>query len=134
MIAPRDIPNALKRRRFTAPVLALVVVAVAAPGASAHYSAGGPNPDEVALIAASQSGHHATQAPAVRPNPDEVGNGPRSVSAAELAALTQPQAAESNEAFDWGDAGIGAGAALLLTMIGTGFVVTARRQRAPTTA
>jgi hypothetical protein len=133
MTTERLIPNLLKRRRFTVPALALIVVAVAAPAASAAYSVR-PNPDEVALIAASQPGHLVTQAPAVRSNPDEIGNGPRSVSGPEFAALTQPQAVESNPGFDWGDAGIGAGAALVLTMVGTGFVLTARRERAATTA
>jgi hypothetical protein len=128
MIAPRGTSNALKRHRFTAPVLALVAAFAAAPAASA--SGPGPNPDQAALVAASQP----TPAPVVRSNPDEIGNGPRSVSAPEFAALTQPENAESNGGFDWGDAGIGAGTALVLTMIGTGFVVTARRQRAPTTA
>jgi hypothetical protein len=133
MITRNVISNPLKSHRFTVPALALIAAAVVAPAGSAAYSVR-PNPDEVALIAASQSGHHATQAPAVRPNPDEIGNGPRSLSAAEFAALTRPDNVESNGGFDWGDAGIGAGTALVLTMIGTGFVVTARRQRAPTTA
>jgi hypothetical protein len=46
---------------------------------------------------------------------------------------TVSEPADSSSGFDWGDAGIGAGAAFAVTMIGLGgvLVLTSRRQRRP---
>ena len=89
-----------------------------------------PNPDEATLIAASQPAQHVSSLLVVRPNPDEIGNGPRSVSGPEFAALTRPQNAESSRSFDWGDAGIGAGAMFVLALALGGGVLAASSRRA----
>ena len=64
-----------------------------------------PNPDEQAAIAAA---HNPT--PIVRPNPDQQAAG--SPSGAPMPVTT------SNRGFDWRDAGIGAGATLVLLGVG----------------
>jgi hypothetical protein len=121
-----------KHHRFVSVLAtALVGAAIAAPGAFAYPvdPVVQPNPDEQTLIAAQE----ATEASPVRQNPDELGGAPRYLSAQQLATLTRPEAVqvESSSGFDWGDAGIGAGAMLGLTVIGVGgaVVLNARRQR-----
>jgi len=107
--------------------------------AAAHSSAPvvRPNPDEQAAIAAAHS-----SAPVVRPNPDEqaaiaaahsgapVGPNPDQQAAGSQSRTTMNVTA-SNGGFDWGDAGIGAGATVLL--LGVGFagtrVATSTRKR-----
>jgi hypothetical protein len=127
-------------RIVSALAVALVGAAIAAPAAFASTSI----PDTAALngFRAAQARDAVNQAPAVQPNPDQIGSGPGSLSAHEFATLTQPQPqvvqVESNPGFDWGDAGIGAGAMFALAMIGLGgaLVVSSRRRqdRAATTA
>jgi hypothetical protein len=130
--------------------VALVGAAIAAPAAFAYpIDRVLPNPDEQSLIATLHPGVSDFAAPndrgpasvptsSVRPNPDEIGSGPRSLSAQQFARLTRPQVpvvhVESNPGFDWGDAGIGAGAMFALTMITVGsvLVLNGRRQRATT--
>jgi hypothetical protein len=143
-----------KHHRLVVPAVTLVVAAIAVPAASAQVirpnpdEAGliapqhatsqavvRPNPDEVGLIAASRPTPQTSQA-VVRPNPDEVGSGPGSLSTEQLTALTRPEVVhvESKPGFDWGDAGIGAGIALGVAMVGLGAVLGRsgrRRDRAP---
>jgi hypothetical protein len=122
-----------KHHRFVSVLAtALLGAAIAAPAAGARpvdQVQVQPNPDEQTLIAAQE----APEASPVRPNPDELGGAPRYLSAQQLATLTRPEAVqvESSSGFDWGDAGIGAGAMLGLTVVGVGgaVVLNARRQR-----
>jgi hypothetical protein len=87
--------------------------------AAAHSSAPvvRPNPDEQAAIAAAHS-----SAP-VGPNPDQQAAGSPSRTIVHITA--------SNREFDWGDAGIGAGAAVLLLGVGLAGtrVATSTRKR-----
>ena len=100
----------LKHHRIAVTVLALVVAALFASAASAQpIDAFGPTSQP-----AQPSRHVATS--------------PRS---------TEARVVNAGSAFDWGDAGIGAGAAFAVTMIGLGgvLVVSTRRrteQRAAT--
>ena len=95
--------------------LARAEAAIAAAQSSAPVVR--PNPDEQAAIAAAHSG-----AP-VGPNPDQQAAGSQSRTTMNVTA--------SNGGFDWGDAGIGAGATVLL--LGVGFagtrVATSTRKR-----
>ena len=115
--------------------LARAEAAIAAAQSSAPVVR--PNPDEQAAIAAAHS-----SAPVVRPNPDEqaaiaaahsgapVGPNPDQQAAGSQSRTTMNVTA-SNGGFDWGDAGIGAGATVLL--LGVGFagtrVATSTRKR-----
>ena len=95
--------------------LALALGAIIAPAASADPP---PLRKAEAAIAASQR----TAPPPVLPNPDEqVPNArPESV----IVRVTAPSAG-----FDWGDAGVGAGVTLALTLIGVGGVLAVTRRR-----
>ena len=111
--------------RLTVLVLSLVVSAIAVPAASAMVHNDG------AYI---RSADGQTQAsPIVTPNPDEVGLGALAGRSTPASSPTQLHVVhvESNPGFDWGDAGIGAGAAFALTMIGLGgaLVVSSRRRQ-----
>ena len=101
----------LKHHRIAVPVLALVIAALFAPAASAQpIDEFGPTSQP-----AQPSRHVATV-----PKPREV----RVVNV------------NADSAFDWRDAGIGAGAAFAVTMIGLGGVtlVSARRRAEQRTA
>ena len=92
------------KRLFTTFVLALVISATVASAASAR-----PNDAVGATPAISGPSNYVSYEPG-------------------SSATT-----ESSSGFDWGDAGIGAGAALAVTMIGLGgvLVLSARRNRRP---
>jgi hypothetical protein len=94
-----------KHRRLIALAFALVVVAVAAPSASATPAERflGPAPAEVT--------HDAAAAPA------------------------QVRVVEGSDSsgFDWGDAGIGAGVAFAAIVVGGAVVLSARRRHGPAT-
>jgi hypothetical protein len=107
--------------------------------AAAHRSAPvvRPNPDEQAAIAAAHS-----SAPVVRPNPDEqaaIAAAHRSVpvgpnldqQATSSPSRTTVHVTASNRGFDWRDAGIGAGAIVLLLGVGLAGarVATSTRKR-----
>jgi hypothetical protein len=118
--------------------IAALTVAVAAVFATTAYAAPISNAGSYRDTSVSSGPVSASTAsngaPAVRPNPDEIGPGPRSLSPAQFAALTRPHPVvqvESSSGFDWGDAGIGAGAALAITAMGAGglLLVSNRRSR-----
>ena len=97
--------------------LARVEATIAATQSSAPVVR--PNPDEQAAIAAA---HNPT--PIVRPNPDQQAAG--SPSGAPMPVTT------SNRGFDWRDAGIGAGATLVLLgvgLAGTRIATSTRKRR-----
>ena len=108
--------------------------------AAAHSSppVGRPNPDEQAAIAAAHS-----SPPVGRPNPDEqaaiaaahsgvpVGPNPHQ-QAAGSPSRTTVHVTASNRGFDWGDAGIGAAATVLLLgagLAGTRVATSTRKRR-----
>ena len=85
---------------------------------------------------------------AVHPNPDEQtaskapatsapcgdacsghGYGPVNGSTRAIPSVRPPSAAAPSSGFDWGDAGIGAGSTLALTLIGVGGVLAASNRR-----
>lgn len=108
-----------------------------------------PNPDEQtasnapAVTGASCgdicSGHGygpvsvATRAPATTAPCGDVcsghGYGPVNVSTRAIPSVRPPSAAAPSSGFDWGDAGIGAGSMLALTLIGVGGVLAASNRR-----
>jgi hypothetical protein len=102
-----------------------------------------PNPDQQVLTSQPQPAQSGNTArPGVRPNPDEqiatgatASIGARSVvvSGAGHGPVRAPATAvrvlAPSSGFDWGDAGIGAGSALVLTIIGVGGVLTATSRR-----
>jgi hypothetical protein len=106
--------------------LALVVAAVAAPSASARTA------DEfLNSQPATASGSAPTVRPQVLPNPDNQPAANPSDTASSSPVKVRVVHAAPGTGFDWGDAGIGAGAAVALTMIGLGglLLVGNRRQR-----
>jgi hypothetical protein len=98
---------------------------------------------EARIAANSQSGT------AVQPNPDEQipsnaptvtgtscgdvcsghGYGPVNVSTRAIPSVRPPSSAAPSSGFDWGDAGIGAGSILALTLIGVGGALAAINRR-----
>ena len=80
----------------------------------------------VALVVA------AIAAPIASARPiDEVGYNPQPTGRSDTPSTVRVVQASSDDGFSWGDAGIGAGAAFALTMIGLGtvLVVGSRRHR-----
>ena len=115
----------LKQHQFTALGLVLIMAAILAPSASAQpIDQVGPG-----SLPASSSGESATAPRQVLPNPDN--QQPASGSAAVDPSTVRLVPAAPNTGFDWGDAGIGAGGAFALTMIGIGgaLVLSNRRHR-----
>ena len=115
----------LKQHQFTALGLVLIMAAILAPSASAQpIDQVGPG-----SLPASSSGESATAPRQVLPNPDN--QQPASGSAAVDPSTVRLVPAAPNTGFDWGDAGIGAGGAFALTMIGIGgaLVLSSRRHR-----
>ena len=119
-----------KRTRIAIAVLAAAVIAPVAPAAANQYApfADAPPPAHQGEAANRQNG------------PETVvlrRDGDRSTKfVAEASPEATTPAGGSGDAFDWGDAAIGAGASLLavaLVASGTG-AVTGRRRRTPTTA
>jgi hypothetical protein len=126
----------LKHHRLTGFALALVIGALLAPAALAQPT------DQVgpASLPASSPSPSATARPEVLPNPDNqepagassatptlphgVGYSSYDVGRSSTPPSDIPAApVASNPGFDWGDAGIGAGAAFALTIIGLGGVL-----------
>ena len=126
--------------------LTLTLAASSAPAAFASSTAGPvvqPNPDEQTA-----SVSNSTASPVVRPNPDEQtassapaitgarcgdvcsghGYGAVNVSTRTIPS-TRPSRAVPSSGFDWGDAGIGAGSTLALTVIGIGGVLATSNRR-----
>ena len=103
-------------RTATLAALVLALIAIVTPAASAD-----PQPlakAEAAMAAAEPS----AGTPVVRPNPDEQDSGARPTSV--TVHVTAPSAG-----FDWGDAGVGAGSILALTLIGLGGGLAVTRRR-----
>ena len=75
----------------------------------------------------------ATRAPATTAPCGDVcsghGYGPVNVSTRAIPSVRPPSAAAPSSSFDWGDAGIGAGSMLALTLIGVGGVLAASNRR-----
>ena len=110
----------LKHYRLTGFALALVIGVLLAPAALAQPS------DQVGptSLPASSPSPSATARPEVLPNPDN--QQPTGASSATYTPTTSQVRAmpiAPGPGFDWGDAGIGAGAAFALTMIGLGGVL-----------
>ena len=122
--------NTSKRTRIAIAVLAAAVIAPVAPAAANQYApfADPPPPAHQSEAANPQNGPEAV---VLRRDGD------RSTKfVAEASPEATTPAGGSGDAFDWGDAAIGAGASLLavaLVASGTG-AVTGRRRRTPTTA
>ena len=138
----------LKQHQFTALGLVLIMAAILAPSASAQpIDQVGP-----ASLPASSSGESATAPRQILPNPDNQPPASGSAAVDSSTASTLPHGvqysstqantpstpstvrlvpAAPNTGFDWGDAGIGAGGAFALTMIGIGgaLVLSSRRHR-----
>jgi hypothetical protein len=105
-------------RRFRrALALALVLGAVAAPAAAAKPADAPPGYVTPAVSERSSDSGYSSLNAITGPPPSQ--------------PTVTPAVAAADSGFDWGDAGIGAGAAFALTMIGLGgmLVVTTRRQR-----
>jgi len=117
-----------KHYRLTGPALALVIAALLAPAASARQQATLESPN--AILHNAQQRQQVDPPPALPHGVDysayDVGkqSPPSDVAVAPVA---------SNPGFDWGDAGIGAGAAFALMMIGLGglLLVSNRREARP---
>jgi hypothetical protein len=134
-LAKQEVPQVSSRQhRFIALALALIAVAILAPAASARLI------DNPALPAQAPSA--ATARPEVLPNPDNqalpLNSGSHPVNAPSTSS-GQVAPVAATPGFDWGDAGIGAGAAFALTMIGLGGVLVLnnrhhREERPATTA
>jgi len=122
--------NTSKRTRIAIAVLAAAVIAPVAPAAANQYAPFADPPPPA----------HQSQAANPQNGPEAVvlrRDGDRSTKfVAEASPEATKPAGGSGDAFDWGDAAIGAGAGLLavaLVASGTG-AVTGRRRRTLTTA
>ena len=114
----------MRHRRFTrTATLGLAVVAVAAPAAGADQDLRSPDAADIAAV---------TQQPQDSRSPDTRdiadGRGTFTAPAVTVVRLSEPSASAGG-GFDWGDAGIGAGGILALTLIivGGSLMVTHRR-------
>jgi hypothetical protein len=126
-------------------LVAGALVAAASAPSTAYATPVLPNPDEQPLTApAVPSASAAAGSVTVRPNPDEQvtagtrGAGPvldaiQNHDAARVIRQVVVPVTKPNAGFDWGDAGIGAAAAIGLAMLGVGaaFARSQRRARRP---
>ncbi len=120
-----------KHHRLTALALALIAVAILAPSAWARPI---DDPALPAAIGSSQPSptHQRQQVDTPSTLPHGVAYSSYDVGRRSTPLSDVPVApVASNPGFDWGDAGIGAGAAFALTMIGLGgvLVLNSRRHR-----
>ena len=100
--------------------LALIAVAVLAPAASARPT---DDPALPARVASSQPSPTASTLPHGAAYSSTQVNTPSTPGQVRVTPVA------SNPGFDWGDAGIGAGAAFALTMIGLGGVLVLNNRR-----
>ena len=115
--------------------LSLAIAAITAPTASAgpHRTAPSGHAHAAATLAAGR--HVREQQGLATPDARDVADGRGAWKSPQVTIVKVPQPTQSASGFDWGDAGIGAGAVtgLMLLALGTGLAIVHRRQggRAP---
>jgi hypothetical protein len=134
VIGDREVPEMiLKHYRFRGLALAVVIAALLAPAASARAI------DQVSPQTQPAQQRQQVSTPPTLPQPAQYSSFSKLPHGAQYSSF-QPSTPPSevqvarvapNPGFDWGDAGIGAGAGVALTMIGLGglLVLSSRRNR-----